>query len=90
MKNIIIFATMVLFSMQLMAGSWSWITSFGSKEFPSKQVQLETNGNNTRVYEHFVKGTDGKFHLCLFYASDGGSGGVSCDWSHGVNKNPIK
>ena len=90
MKKTVLSVGMILLSMQLVAGSFSWLTSFGSKEIPSKQVQLETNGNNVRVYKHFVKGVDGKYHMCVFYAADGGSGGASCDWSYGVNKNPIK
>jgi len=88
MKNII-FASVVLGltigvnlalqSTEARAGLWTSLTGAFADTVESKMFAIEAQGTNIRGYAFENPAHPG--HFCVQTASEGGNGGLSCDWS---------
>lgn len=85
MKNIII-ASLVAGTIGVLAsagavqaGLWTSLTGALADTVESKMFAIEAQGTNIRGYVFPNVANEGK--LCIQTASEGGNGGLSCDWS---------
>ena len=61
------------------AGWWTKASGMFADTVDSKLFAISAQGFNVRGYVYENPANPG--HSCIFNASEGGSGGTSCDWS---------